>query len=173
MMPHSTCATGKGWPCRSHTRNRASVPLHFAAAAAFTLVEVVLALGIVAFAVVALVGLMAVSLESGRGSEADTLIASMARQITAELQARPFDLLTTEGSDVCFFDNEAHRLADLNGAVYRCEVTLTPNGDYDTTPADGTAAQPNLYEVRIDFTSAFGASPLRLPSVHTAIARHE
>lgn len=172
MMHHRPRANEKRWPLGSRNRARGSAPLP-SLPAAFTLVEVVLALGIVAFAVVALVGLMAVSFDSSRGSDADTSIASMARQITAELRARPFDRLTTEGSDVYFFDNEAHRLADLKGAVYRCKVTLTANGDFDTGSAGGAPAQPNLYEVQIDFTSALGASPSRLQSFHTAIARYE
>ncbi|MDQ3620965.1 MAG: Verru_Chthon cassette protein B [Verrucomicrobiota bacterium] len=157
---------------RPNARPKETASLHINSAA-FTLVEIVLALGIVAFAVVALVGLMTASLDSSRGSEADTLIASMARQITAELQTRPFDSLTTEGPEIYYFDNEAHQLPDKQGAIYLCKVTLTLRSDYDTEPVDGAAAQPNLYEVQLDFASALAANPARMQSVHTAIARHE
>lgn len=62
----------------------------------FTLIEVVLALAVISFAVVALLGLLSVSAGSSRSASEDTVIASMSRQVIAEMRSKPFSSLPTK-----------------------------------------------------------------------------
>jgi uncharacterized protein (TIGR02598 family) len=127
----------------------------------------VLALGVVSFAIVALLGLLVVSADSSRTSDADTVIASMARQVSAELRSMPFSALPSSGA-TWFFDNEGRRVAAATGAIYRCQIILTADAAYDSL--DGTT---NLYQVRLDFSSALRKDPPVLQSASTALFRHD
>ncbi|MEA3209582.1 MAG: hypothetical protein QOE70_2639 [Chthoniobacter sp.] len=152
------------------------------ATAGFTLVEIVLALGIISFGLVALVGLLAVSLDSSRSSDQDTMIASMARQVTTTLRERPFDKLKSGGSsDIFYFDAEGRALPAATpearqGAVYQCTAILTRNADFDTVETNGTS-KPNLFDVQLRFSTALkpatSATPAAMEVVNTAIARYE
>lgn len=55
--------------------------------AAFTLIEIVLAIGIMSFALVGILGLFPVALETARDSKAETQVALLARQIESDLLA--------------------------------------------------------------------------------------
>ena len=57
---------------------------------AFSLVEVALALGIIAFSVVGIIGLLATAINSGKASTDDTLVADMAAQIINDLRHQYF-----------------------------------------------------------------------------------
>jgi uncharacterized protein (TIGR02598 family) len=57
--------------------------------AAFSLVEVVLALGVVSFAIVSLVGLLALGLTTGQQSAEDVRTANLASAILAQRRALP------------------------------------------------------------------------------------
>jgi Tfp pilus assembly protein PilV len=59
-------------------------------ASGFSLVEVSLAMGIVTFALVAILGLLSVGLDAGRASADDTAVAGMSRQVLTRLRAVPF-----------------------------------------------------------------------------------
>lgn len=55
--------------------------------AAFTLIEIVLAIGIMSFALVGILGLFPVALETARDSKSETQVALLARQIESDLLA--------------------------------------------------------------------------------------
>lgn len=59
-------------------------------ASGFSLVEVTLALGIVTFTLVAIIGLLSVGLDAGRASAEDTAVAGMSRQVLTRLRTVPF-----------------------------------------------------------------------------------
>jgi len=142
---------------------------------AFSLIEIALALAVISFAVVGLIGLLALALDSSRASGDDTYVASMARQVVAELRAGTFDgiagKLGTDGSEIFYFDNEAHKLAAAPGAVFSCKAVLTANPDYSTTGTSGTPVV-NLYEVRLQFSKG-GAAAGSLGSLQSSIARYD
>ena len=56
----------------------------------FSLVEVVLALGVVSFALVAIIGLLPIGLASGRGSIQESRANHLADEIFATLRAQPY-----------------------------------------------------------------------------------
>lgn len=144
----------------------------------FSLVEIALALGIIAFAIVGLIGLVAVSFDSGRASDEDTLVASMARQIVAELRAVPFDNLASSGvggnqSQTYYFDHEAHRSSDPKGAIYQCVPIINANTDYNT-PGTATAnPKTNLYEIAMPFKRAAAPDRPAIQTIHASLARYD
>ena len=60
---------------------------------ALTLVEIALALGILAIALAGIVSLLGVAADTTRGGDIDTVISSISRTVVSELRAVPFDAL--------------------------------------------------------------------------------
>lgn len=63
----------------------------------FSLVEVVLALGVFAFALVALIGLLPLGMQSNRESREETEAMGLVRHLVAERRAQPFTNGTSNG----------------------------------------------------------------------------
>ena len=57
---------------------------------AFSLVEVVLALGVIGFALLAIIGLLPIGLQSGRASIQETRATHLAKEVFATLRSQPF-----------------------------------------------------------------------------------
>jgi len=70
---------------------------------AFSLVEVVLALGITTLTLVSVLGLMTQGLKSGRESEDETMAASFCQEIIRRLQTKPYDVALND--DATLEDN--------------------------------------------------------------------
>jgi len=85
------------------------------------LVEVALAMGILAFALVALVGMMSVGLNAGRQANNDTQVATIARAALAEFMSSGYGALT---DTVFFFDHSGKRVASEADAYFRCEFAV-------------------------------------------------
>jgi type II secretory pathway pseudopilin PulG len=58
--------------------------------AGFSLTEIVIALGIFSFAIVGLIGLFPVAMDSARVSREETLVVNIARMVMSEIKASPF-----------------------------------------------------------------------------------
>lgn len=110
---------------------------------AFSLVEVVMALGIFAFAICSIMGLMTMSLAADRRSASDTCLAAMSREVFSSLRGLPFSSLPA--STNFYFDVEGSLLSGTDGAYYACETVLG-----DATPGSLTAGK--LKKVRLTFT---------------------
>jgi uncharacterized protein (TIGR02598 family) len=143
----------------------------------FSLTEVVIALGIVAFSVTAIMGLLTAGLNSGKSSLDDTVIAAAARQEISNLRRAYFptiapsaEVATTNNplgaKDVLgnvYFDVNGKRMQDANGvditnaatarsqgAIYQCTVTV--RGDaYSLGPPAMTTGGNSLLNVEMDF----------------------
>ena len=142
----------------------------------FSLVEVVLALGVISVAIVSLFGLLAISTDASRQSDVDTVVTSIARQVDTQLHNTPFANLPASGA-AWYFDNEGHHLTESDdvttppaAAVYQCVMTLTGDADYDF-PKD-----TNLYRVELVFSRAVGKKSKDiavLQSINTALYRND
>lgn len=107
------------------------------AGTAFSLVEVVLAIGIVSFAVVAMLGLMATGLRSAEGSAVDLALANITRSLRAEAQATPYADLS-RGEQTFYFTEGGYPTPDnsTEGAFYRVVMTpAVPAGSITTNNA--------------------------------------
>jgi len=91
---------------------------------AFSLIEVTLALGIVAFALLPLVALLPVGLDSQRDAIESTTNAQILQTITGDLQRTEFDQLvnseqlTTQTIPVRHFDDLGNEIEDIDAAPF-------------------------------------------------------
>jgi len=104
---------------------------------AFTLIEVVLAVAIVSFSLLAIVGLLPIGLASVRDSENDQAIGAIATQLRGQLQQISFD--TTVTNNINQLPNSVNQYSSegllITSTVptniapyYRASFALTPSG---------------------------------------------
>jgi uncharacterized protein (TIGR02598 family) len=91
---------------------------------AFSLVEVVLALGIFSFAILSILGLMATGLNTVKSSSTSMTIANISRNLRADLQATPFTSLTLNSSITYYFTDRGNPTTTPANAYY--VAVLTP-----------------------------------------------
>lgn len=98
--------------------------------AGFSMVEVVVALGIVSFAMVSIFGLLSVGLIASKQSGSDTVLASMMAQVTSRLQSGK-DAFVVGTPVNYFFDNQGQLQTDgadkpliaaNTSSLYQCAV---------------------------------------------------
>jgi uncharacterized protein (TIGR02598 family) len=102
-----------------------------------SLVEVTLALGLAAFCLIALFGLLPLGLQTNQSSISQTAAASVLSSVAADLRATPKTSLTSLQYDITFgtarilyFDGEGRTVAptDANAAPrYRATITFPPS----------------------------------------------
>lgn len=93
---------------------------------AFTLVEVTIALGIISFALLAMIGLIPAGLGSLRDSTQQSINAQILQQISSGLTVKSFVNRTdfsAFSSTNLYFDADAQPLATASGARYRAVIT--------------------------------------------------
>lgn len=113
---------------------------------AFSLTEVVIALGIISFAFVGVLGLFSTSFHTSRQSIEKTQLAFMASDIIESLRNEPFDdVASGAGTNIFYFDSDGERLPGSTNAVYLCRVNVSSDPE---TESNGI---PNLLRVRLDF----------------------
>ena len=108
--------------------------IHFTAG--FSLVEVTLALGVAAFCLIALFGLLPLGVQTNQSSISQTAAASVLSSVVADLRATPKASSTSPQYDITFgiakflyFDSEGRdvSLTDPNAAPrYRVTITFPP-----------------------------------------------
>ena len=143
---------------------------------AFSLIEVVIALGVITFAITAITGLLSVALKSSRASTDETLVASFAGDIMSDLRRQQFDAAwnSLQAGSNAFFDGSGRQLnaispeeARSQGAVYQCAISTVP----DTNKTASTGAE-NLRLVTLDFTWPVGpAAPPNRRIIHASLVR--
>jgi len=92
--------------------------------AGFTLVEIALTIGILAFSLVAIMGLLPIGLKASRQSIEQSLALEMSQTVRAYLSSLPYSALPATGS--FYFDEEGMLLPaqdDETGARYRVFYT--------------------------------------------------
>lgn len=141
-----------------------------------------MAIGIVAFALTAIMGLLSITLKNSKSAIDDTMVAEMTGDLVAYLRKQPFDDIPSLTN--VFFDVNGKRLnaidssgrivglaagdAVAQGAVYECNPSVA--GDAGTVSASGVT---NLWRVTLKFQWPAGVSnTLNGKSIHADIARH-
>jgi uncharacterized protein (TIGR02598 family) len=93
----------------------------------FSLVEVTVAVGICAFVILALVGLMATGLTSAREASRDTATAGMAEYVLHDLKTRAYGAIAAGPVDPYWFSQDGAWLQTPSAdAIYRCDVAVAP-----------------------------------------------
>lgn len=130
----------------------------------FSLIEIVIALGVISFALVSVIGLLAGGITTWRDSSDDRLAVSMAEQVLAELRSSSvIENSTTE----FFFDVEGRRLSSSADSHYRVVAAAEVDAGYDD--AGGIA---NLMDVAISIHNQYSAQGSSDPkTVYALISR--
>jgi uncharacterized protein (TIGR02598 family) len=114
--------------------------------AAFTLIEVVIAVGLVAFVLTAILGLVAIAANETKNADLKARLAWITEQMTSEYQSQRFSSVlpivptngpSTNGPGVFYWDYSGMRLTNADGAYFICSVwNVTPtNSTYSTNIA--------------------------------------
>lgn len=134
---------------------------------AFSLVEVTLAIGVIAFALLAIVGLIPVGMKSGGEAIDATRTSLAAKDAQNRVRSSVTTTTFTNTSDVnlptWFFDRDGIFLgtAVSNKAVYRADATIHKDWGSNTAPpnVDASVLRPVTLQLRWPLNPADG-SPL-------------
>jgi len=125
--PHSLCRTGK----------------------AFTLIETVLAIGIVSFAFVGIMGLLPCGLQVFRKAMDTTLEGQMVQHLVGKISQTPYDDLAQLEGRSFWFDEAGGQVAEQNpDALYSASVSLNTQ---PALPGSASYANGGLTGVTITF----------------------
>lgn len=111
----------------------------------FSLVEVVIALGLLAFAITAILATLPIGLSTMREAREDTLQATLIRKLTSELSRTPFSDIV---GDTLYFDGEGGQ-TNASSALYRLEFTVQA-ANTTSYPGAGTSVPNHLLTVQAD-----------------------
>lgn len=113
-------------------------------AAAFTLVEIVLALAIIATAFVAILGLLPAGLDASRQAANSTVVAEVLDDVHQRLQNQPLNVGPVAFSPVFYDDRGIFIAPDADPAtqarrLYRADVSIV---EWNQQPANTSALRP-------------------------------
>jgi type II secretory pathway pseudopilin PulG len=152
---------------------------------AFTLVEVVLAIGVTAFSLTGVMGLLSAAFTTGKASMDDTELVAMANRAVSDLRRQDFTALpggasvparttpTLATASPIFFDSSGQLLSSIGTgtptqATYRCTETI--QADTNSLGSDGSV---HLLHVTLTFAwPAQVANPTNARKVYVDIAKH-
>lgn len=139
-----------------------------ARAGAFSLVEIALALGLVTFVIISLLGLLASGLRSGKDSHEDTTLAAIARTALTDLRTNSFSSLQGLRTER-FFGYDGEPLGSgSDRAFYKCRIENLPHKlDW---PAPGVAS--NAVRLSLIVTWPQGATNANEQAFETMISRY-
>lgn len=139
---------------------------------AFSLVEVVLAIAIIAIGLVAILGLFPQGLTSGQNASDDSLVAVIAQDVITrrkiDIQGNPAILGTSPGDSWFLPDGSETSAGSANTARYKCKVICAP-----------VAGIANLESTRVEIVwpwfkpAGDGYSPLSTNVFVTEIAAYQ
>jgi uncharacterized protein (TIGR02598 family) len=145
--------------------------------AGFSLVEVTLALGIAAFCLIALFGLLPLGIQTQQSSTSQTAAASVLASVVADLRTTPKTSLTSPQFEITFgtakvlyFDGEGRAVAsaDANATPrYRATITFPPS------PAGASA--PTFVSLKVSWPSSVDPATTTPPGfieTFNALDRH-
>jgi uncharacterized protein (TIGR02598 family) len=105
---------------------------HVGGSSGFSLIEVTLALGIVAFSVITLVGLIPMGLTTFHKAVATSVSSQIVQQVVTDVQQTDFNqLLASNTQPLRYFDDQGNELSSATapGVVYNVNVVVnTPVG---------------------------------------------
>jgi uncharacterized protein (TIGR02598 family) len=146
-------------------------------AAGFSLVEVTLALGVAAFCLIGLFGLLPLGVQTNQSSSSQTAAASVLSSVVADLRATPKTNPTSPQYEITFgaakilyFDGEGRAVVPANAnAIPRYRATITfppsPSGSFAPTFVSLNVSWPALVDPAT-------ATPAGSIETFTALDRH-
>jgi Tfp pilus assembly protein PilV len=111
----------------------------------FSLVEIVIAIAVVSFVLVSLLGLMGYLIKTLQKIDQYTRLANVSSQVLAQISSQPFSYTTNfvHTNGICYFTYEGLSNNGASGAYYQCAFTnTTPTNAYSNiTPLSNYYSQ--------------------------------
>lgn len=146
--------------------------------AAFSLIEVVLALGIAGFSLVGILGLMPVAVESGRLGMMETRACHLAETTFATLRGQPFTAARCFGSDPLDLSQLTNNSNDKRIFYVAYDPAPDNSGNVAAapriTPASTSAPADAVYTISLEFDNQpviYGTERLSAGKANRVIAR--
>jgi uncharacterized protein (TIGR02598 family) len=118
----------------------------------FTLVEVTIAMGVVAFGFITILGLLPAGLKTFRSAMDSSVGAQIAQKVINDAQQKDFDALVANGiaSTVRYFDDQGNELgvSDKAKAIYHVNTRVVT-----ATGMPGAASNSNLATITIQIAN--------------------
>lgn len=138
--------------------------------AAFSLVEVALAVAVIGVSLLAVVGLLPALLETERESAFRSMVPKLRAQALAELRAKPYPTTLPHAEELLFTES-GEVTTEPAKAIYKCQLTLS------VPPESASAATGGIPKLKTDFcvvrltcslTSEPGGTPVEF---HESLAK--
>jgi uncharacterized protein (TIGR02598 family) len=94
--------------------------------AGFSIIELALALGIISFAFVGLLGLLPAGMNTFRQSIDTAVSFQISQRIIGEALDSDFNTFISKAPEIRYFDYDANELPDEKGAIYSVHVRVQP-----------------------------------------------
>jgi uncharacterized protein (TIGR02598 family) len=109
----------------------------------FSLIEVTIALGVFAFAMIPIIGLVSSGMKSLRGSMDDGVRGEIVRKVVAEAGRVPYTNLSSFNGTNFYFDDEGVQQASSNAQT----IFVASNSIYAATPPSLITADTNIAQL--------------------------
>lgn len=133
----------------------------------FSLIEMVIALGVSTFAVMAVAGGMSIGLNTLRSAENQFLEACIIRNISADLKMTDFENLAGKSA---FFDADGFEVRSQVGGGYRADVS-SPNQELAAFPGSSSSISENLAIVNVEIYRVMPGQEILTAAFPLAVAR--
>lgn len=116
---------------------------------AFSLIEVTLSLGIVSFALTAILGLLPLGLSNYKKASDLTIRAQINQQLLSTIQRTPFDQLQSFGTEASptelYFDHEGKELpaSEKDNFIYNARIYMAPGSVVNNLLSPTWSSTPN------------------------------
>jgi uncharacterized protein (TIGR02598 family) len=127
---------------------------------AFTLIEITLALSLISFAFVGLMGLLPLGLQNFQSAIDISIRSQIAQRIFTDASQTDFDTLvgpaggSTPTPTYRYFDNQGNEVFSQQGAVYQAQIQVIPSTGLPSSPSSQT--NPDLATVQISIANRPG-----------------
>ena len=109
----------------------------------FSLIEVTIALGVFAFAMIPIIGLVSSGMKSLRGSMDEGVRGEIVRKVVAEAGRVPYTNLSTFSGSLFYFDDEGVQQASSNAQT----IFVASNSVYAATPPSLITSDTNIAQL--------------------------
>jgi len=128
------------------------------ASVAFSLIEVVMALGIVAFSLTALIGLLPIGLSLFKQAMDTSVLSRIVQQVSGDLQQADFDAISQSTPEVLYFDEQGMETTSANAAIYWVKVSIFSDA---ALPGSAQSSSPDLLRIVVQLAHNPGSKPLQ------------
>jgi len=138
----------------------------------FSLAEVALALAVASLAIMTVLGLMPMLMDSERANTATSVFPAMCSQVMGKLREEAYPVTPPEETRLMYFTDQGTLTSDTSDAVYACEITHRTLPVEAARPGGANAPTPGVHcqIVQMKFRWPVGAAAADIRTFHATLA---